>query len=138
MGMAFKIDRQPTYTVFELMEENLNSQIAPELKSKFVVLYQEEGTQNLILSLANVKYVDSSGLSAILSARRIYSSEGCQFVLTNVVHPSVIKLIKIVKIETVVKILPTLEESIAFIKANLEEDDDDVIETTDGVADSDS
>ena len=67
--MKYSIDKQEGYTVLSLQEENLNSVVAPNLKSELVIL-RNEGIENLILNLEDVKFVDSSGLSAILTANR--------------------------------------------------------------------
>jgi len=111
--MKFVIDKQDKYSLLQLQEENLNSLIAPDLKSEFIFLYNE-GVTNLILDLSGVKYVDSSGLSAILTANRLWNEQG-MFVLTGINHPSVDKLIKISRLETIFSIIPTVEESIDYI-----------------------
>ena len=111
--MKFVIDKQEKYLLLQLNEDNLNSLIAPDLKSEFVFLCNE-GVKNLILDLSEVKYVDSSGLSAILTANRLWSEQGA-FVLTGVKHPSVVKLIEISRLESIFKIIPTVEESIDFV-----------------------
>ncbi|MEM1324294.1 MAG: STAS domain-containing protein [Bacteroidota bacterium] len=109
--MKFKIDKEERYTVFHLLEENLNSTIAPQVKSEFVLL-NNEGTKNLILDLSAVKYVDSSGLSAILTANRLWKGDNGSFVLTGIVNENVKKLITISRVDTVLTILPTVQESI--------------------------
>ena len=111
--MKFVIDKQDKYSLLQLQEENLNSLIAPDLKSEFIFLYNE-GVKNLILDLSGVQYVDSSGLSAILTANRLWSDQGI-FVLTGISHPSVQKLIEISRLDTIFSIIPTVEESIDFI-----------------------
>lgn len=111
--MKFVIDKQDKYSLLTLQEDNLNSLMAPDLKSEFVFLCNE-GVKNLILDLSQVKYVDSSGLSAILTANRLWSDQGT-FVLTGIVHPSVTKLIEISRLSSIFTILPTVEESIDFI-----------------------
>lgn len=111
--MKFVIDKQEKYLLLQLNEDNLNSLIAPDLKSEFVFLCNE-GVKNLILDLSEVKYVDSSGLSAILTANRLWSEQGA-FVLTGVKHPSVVKLIEISRLESIFKIIPTVEESIDYV-----------------------
>lgn len=136
--MKYTIDKQEKYAIFELGEENLNSMIAPSLKSEFVILINE-GISNLILDLSDVKYVDSSGLSAILAANRLWSVNGT-FILTGAVHPSVVKLISITRLETVVNILPSKEDGIQFLQLEeLEnelraeaESDDEVDTNTEG------
>ncbi len=128
--MKYTIDKQEKYTIFTLEEDNLNSIIAPNLKSEFVIL-RNEGIKNLIFNLSPVKYVDSSGLSAILTANRLWSTNG-HFVLTGIVHASVQKLIQISRLGTVINIQDTVDESVEFI--NVEELEEDL----DAEADSDS
>lgn len=111
--MKYSVDKQEKYTVFKLEETNLNALLAPELKSKFVILFNE-GIRNLILDLSVVEYVDSSGLSAILTADRLWKQLG-SFVLTGVQHPSVEKLIEISQLDDVLTIIPTLSESIDYV-----------------------
>jgi anti-anti-sigma factor len=126
--MKFKINKEERYTVLSLEEDNLNTLLAPELKSEFVIM-RNEGVQNLILDLSSVKFVDSSGLSAILTANRLWNDDGT-FVLTGIEHDSVKKLIEISRVNTVLTILPTLTESIDFvmmeeIERELKQGDDD-------------
>ncbi len=110
--MKFSLDKQEKYSVFSLEEENLNSLLAPNLKSEFVFL-RNEGVRHLIFDLSNVKYVDSSGLSAILTANRLWKGYGT-FILTGAKHPPVQKLIEISRLESILTIIPTIQESIDF------------------------
>lgn len=112
-GMKYSIDKKEKYAVFQLAEENLNSIIAPHLKSELVI-FANEGVRNMVFDLSNVQYVDSSGLSAILTANRLWKPLGT-FVLTGIHHPSVKKLIEISRLDTVLTILPTVAESIEFV-----------------------
>ncbi len=111
--MKFSIDKKEKYSVLSLEEENLNSTVAPDLKSEFVIL-SSEGISNLILDLSEVRYVDSSGLSAILTANRLWKNDG-SFILTGIVHDSVKKLIEISRLDTVLTIVPTVKESIDYL-----------------------
>lgn len=111
--MKYSVDKQDRYAVFRVEDENINSLVAPNLKSEFVIL-SNEGVQNLILDLSDVKYVDSSGLSAILTADRLWKQIG-SFILTGVTHPSVKRLIEISRLDTVLTIIPTVEESVDYI-----------------------
>lgn len=97
------------YTSLKLVDEKLDSRISPDLKSEFINL-QTAGTKNLILNLEEVKYVDSSGLSAILTANRLFSAAGGVLVLAHI-NPHVEKLIKISHLDTVLNILPTETEA---------------------------
>jgi anti-sigma B factor antagonist len=112
-AMKIRLDKKDQYSLLTLDEENLNSLLAPDVKSEFVFL-RNEGVRNLIFDMQSVKYVDSSGLSAILTANRLWNDFG-SFVLTNVNHPSVKKLIEISRLETILTIIPTLAESIDYV-----------------------
>lgn len=111
--MKITLEKKDRYSVLELQEENLNSIIAPDVKSEFIFL-RNEGVKNLIFNMNHVKYVDSSGLSAILTANRLWNGYG-SFVLTNVNAPAVKKLIEISRLESILTIVPTLPESIDYV-----------------------
>ncbi len=111
--MKYSVDKQDRYTVLQLEEENLNSMVAPKLKSELVIL-SNEGVRNLVLNLSGVRFVDSSGLSAILTANRLWKSLG-SFVLTGVESSNVQKLIEISKLDTVLTVVPTVSEAIDYV-----------------------
>ncbi len=111
--MKYSINKQEKYTVLSLEEANLNSVIAPSLKSELVIL-RNEGIPNLVLDLSGVKFVDSSGLSSILTANRLWK-DGGMFILTGATQPHVKKLIEISRLESVLTIVPTVEESVDYI-----------------------
>lgn len=112
--MKHVLEKSERYAVLRLEEDNLNSLIAPELKSHFVQ-YAMDGVESLILDLSNVNYVDSSGLSAILTANRIWSDLNGSFVLTGLKSKSVQNLIEISRLNSILTIIPTVDESIDFV-----------------------
>lgn len=111
--MKYKIDKQDTYAVLTLDEENLNSALAPQLKTD-LILFREEGVRNLIFDLSSTKFVDSSGLSAILTGHRLWK-EPNSFVLAGELHPMVKKLIEISRLETILTIIPTVSEAVDYV-----------------------
>ncbi|QCR21404.1 STAS domain-containing protein [Pontibacter sp. SGAir0037] len=108
--MKYTIDKKENYTTITIDEKKLDTSIAPDLKSEFVKL-NAEGITNLILDLNNVKYTDSSGLSSILIANRLCNSSNGLLILTGL-QDHVMKLVTISKLESVLNILPTVEEAI--------------------------
>lgn len=111
--MKYSIDKQERYAIMTLEEENLNSLLAPDLKSELVI-FKNEGLTNLVISLAKVKYIDSSGLSAILTGNRLWKENG-SFILTEINHTAVKKLIEISRLESILTIIPTIEESLDYV-----------------------
>jgi anti-sigma B factor antagonist len=108
--MKYTIDKQEKYTNLRLHEEKMDSSIAPNLKSEMVTLHAE-GTRNIILDLTEVKYTDSSGLSALLVGNRIFQEEGGIFILA-CLSDHTMKLIRISQLDSVLNILPSVEEAI--------------------------
>jgi anti-sigma B factor antagonist len=124
--MKFEKSVEDRYTVILPKEEKLDSRISPQLKGEFIQL-NAQGTQNVVLNLSEVKYVDSSGLSAILTANRLCSGVGGVLVISNV-NPHVEKLIKISHLDSVLHVLPTEEEArdaIYMMELEKEVDDSD-------------
>lgn len=114
--MKYSVDKQEKYILLKLDEEHLNAAVSPELKSTFVTL-NAEGNKSFVLDLSQVKYVDSSGLSAILIANRLCNERQGTLVLTRVTD-HVMKLIKISQLEKVLNIVPTVEEGIDLVFLN--------------------
>ena len=108
--MKYTIDKQEKYSLLRLHEEKLDSNVAPNLKSELITLHAE-GVKNIILDLTEVKYTDSSGLSALLVGNRIVQEEGGIFVLTALSEHTT-KLIKISQLDSVLNILPKVEEAV--------------------------
>jgi anti-sigma B factor antagonist len=108
--MKYTIDKQEKYSLLRLHEEKLDSNVAPALKSELITLHAE-GIRNIILDLAEVKYTDSSGLSALLVGNRILQEDGGVFVLA-ALSDHTMKLIKISQLDSVLSIVPSVEEAV--------------------------
>jgi anti-anti-sigma factor len=111
--MNFEIEKKDNYAVVKVKVEKLDSQISPSLKSELVVLNADE-FKNIIIDLADTRYCDSSGLSAILVANRLCKNSGGTFVLCSL-QRSVSKLISISQLDTILNITPTLEEAVDLL-----------------------
>ena len=111
--MKFSIDKRDRFCVLQVDEEKLLSNFAPQLKSELVML-RTEGFKNIILDLAKVQFVDSSGLSALLVGNRLSKEAGGTFVLTNL-NSHIQKLVKISQLESILNIVPSLSESVDFV-----------------------
>jgi len=119
--MKYTVDKQEKYTLLQLNETKLDATVSPQLKSEFVTL-NAEGNKNIIADLSQVKYIDSSGLSAILIGNRLCQDADGSFFLAGVTD-HVMKLIKISQLDTVLDLLPTVEEAIDAVFMNELEND---------------
>ena len=112
--MEFKIEKLEKYTLIQVMEEKLDTNVAPSLKSE-LVLISGKGEKNIILDLSNCRYCDSSGLSAILVANRLCKNANGTFVLTGL-NDAVDRLITISQLDTVLNIAYSTEEAVDIVK----------------------
>jgi anti-anti-sigma factor len=114
--MEFKIEKLENYTLIQVLEEKLDTHIAPTLKSE-LVLISGNGEKNIILDLSKCRYCDSSGLSAILVANRLCKNANGTFVLTGL-NDAVERLITISQLDTVLNITNSINDAIGLIKRN--------------------
>ena len=114
--MKYAVDKQEKYSLIKLQESKLDTTLAPSLKSELITMHAE-GVKNIILDLSEVKYTDSSGLSALLVGNRTFKQDGGVFVLASLSDHTV-KLIKISQLESVLNIVPTVEEAVDTIFMN--------------------
>ena len=114
--MEFKIEKLENYTLIQVLEEKLDTHIAPTLKSE-LVLISGNGEKNIILDLSKCRYCDSSGLSAILVANRLCKNANGSFVLTGL-NDAVERLITISQLDTVLNITNSINDAVGLIKRN--------------------
>lgn len=111
--MKFSIDKKEKYCVFKLEDEKLNTLNAPKLKSELVIL-NAGGAKNIVLDLTEVTFIDSSGLSAILTGNRLCKNSGGTFAVANP-GDYVLKLIKISQLDSILNIFPTISDASDFV-----------------------
>ena len=112
----FQILKRDFYTLIKILDEKLDTFLAPSLKSELVLLASNR-ERNIIMDLSEVKYCDSSGLSAILVANRLSKNSNGTFVVTGL-QPSVERLINISQLDTVLNIADSVEEAERIIRQN--------------------
>ncbi len=111
--MEFKIEKLENFTLIQVLEEKLDTHIAPTLKSE-LVLISGNGEKNIVLDLSKCRYCDSSGLSAILVANRLCKNSNGIFVLTGL-NDAVERLITISQLDTVLNITNSLDEAVNMV-----------------------
>lgn len=111
--MKFTKNKEDKFTSVTLKDNKLNTLNAPELKSEFVVI-NSEGERYIILDLSNIEFVDSSGLSAILTANRLCKNSNGSLVLTGL-QENVQKLINISQLDDILNIVPSMTEAVDFV-----------------------
>lgn len=107
--MDFEIIKIDNYTLIKVLNDRLDTNNAPDLKSELVVV-NANGEKNIILDISNCEYCDSSGLSAILVANRLCEDAIGTFILTGL-QPDVEQIIRISMLHTVLIITKTVIEA---------------------------
>lgn len=111
--MDFDIIKISDCTLIKVLNERLDTLIAPDLKSELVVV-NSNGEKNIVLDISNCTYCDSSGLSAILVANRLCEDSMGTFVLTGL-QPDVEQIIRISMLHTVLVITKTVTEAVDIL-----------------------
>ena len=80
---------------------------------KAIGQYIDEGPQHIILSLAQIDFVDSSGLGALVQlVKKAQTAGGTMQIVTN---PRVTQTVKLVRLEKFLSLQNTIDEAIANI-----------------------
>ncbi len=109
--MNFETKKIGDVTIFKLKEKRLDTNISGLLKGEFTMILKVEGANKFIIDLSEVESCDSSGLSAILVANRIISSNEGQIRLaapSDKVHT----LIKITQLDRVLKVTDSVDQAL--------------------------
>jgi anti-anti-sigma factor len=111
--MSFTVKKEEQYAIIHTETEKINSLNAPDLKTRLVFLIKS-GFKNIIVDMADTRYCDSSGLSALLTGNRLSKEVNGSFVLSTL-QPTVEKLVEISQLQSVFDIVPTVDEAIDVV-----------------------
>ncbi len=109
----FTVKKDEAYTIITTHVEKLDSLTAPDIKTQLVML-TKSGYKSIIVNLEETKYVDSSGLSALLTGNRLCKDLKGSFVIC-CMQPNVEKLVQISQLESVLDNAPTQNEAVDII-----------------------
>jgi len=112
--MEFEIQKNGNHTLIKVNSDRLDTNNAPDLKSKLVVV-NNKGEKNIILDLSSCTYCDSSGLRAVLVANRLCEDSIGTFILCGL-QPDVENLVNISMLNTVLLITGTTEEAVELLE----------------------
>lgn len=98
--MKFSITHSDDITTLKIGIEKLDSKVAPDLKSQFIQLSNDDNSGHLIVDMSAVSFADSSGLSALLLANRLYRESERELVFFGI-QDRIMKLIDISQLASV-------------------------------------
>lgn len=120
--MKLDLQQNEDYALLTPHANKLDSTVAPDLKSNIILLGNTFDTGGLIINLENVEFADSSGLSALLLAFRMYRDSGRTLVLC-CLHDRVKKLLDISQLTSSFIIRERLDEAIELFSYYDEDED---------------
>lgn len=112
--MTFHVEKDEKVAIVVPQVHKLDAVNTAELKTLFHDLAEKEGFKNFVLNLSAVKYIDSSGLSAILVGNKLSNERNGSFVVCEV-NDHVAKVLSISQLDRIINILPTQHEAVEAI-----------------------
>ena len=113
--MNFNVELIESISIITVLNEKMDTVIAPDLKSNIILTADGNEHGPLILDLTKVQFADSSGLSALLLAHRIYRDSNRSLVICGL-SERVEKLIEISQLHSVFTITKTRAEAIKALE----------------------
>jgi anti-sigma B factor antagonist len=109
--MNITLDNKDGSTVVKFHEERLDAHNSKELKDYLLELL-DNGAKKLILDLSEVRFVDSSGLGALLSGHKNAGLRDGRFALVGV-QARVQSMFELTRLTRVFDIYPGVEDALA-------------------------
>jgi anti-sigma B factor antagonist len=108
--MQLDMQSEDDRVIISVREERLDAHNSSELKER-ILRAIEEGGRRLVVDLAEVKFIDSSGLGALLSGYKNANQRSGTFVLSGL-QPRVRSMFELTRLNRVFEIYPRLQEAI--------------------------
>jgi len=112
--MQLSVEQSGDYTLAKPQATRLDASLAPGLRSATADL-ANQGRFRVVLDLAGVEFVDSSGLGALIHMHKTLDGRG-KLALCNL-DPKVRQLMKVTRLERVFAIADSVEEAAKLVSA---------------------
>lgn len=107
--MVVDIHEKDDVLLMEIQEERLDAHNSGELKNRMLSLF-EEGKVNIVINLGEVRFIDSSGLGALVSGYKNASARNGNLKLCSL-QPQVKSMFELTRLHRVFEIFPTTDEA---------------------------
>ena len=108
--MNLSIENIKNTTVITLNEERLDAHNSASLKTEVQKLY-EDGTRDLLINLGTVRFIDSSGLGALVSGFKNATASKGSLKLCSL-QPQVKSMFELTRLHRVFEIFTTVDEAL--------------------------
>lgn len=97
------------YNVLTILDERIDAHNSSELK-EYLLQMIEHGEQQIIVQLEHVRFIDSSGLGALLSGNKHTIAKSGRFALANI-QKQVLSMFELTRLNRVFEIYADLNEA---------------------------
>lgn len=111
--MNYELIQGDQFAAIKIKADKFDSRLAPEIKTQITLLLKDS-VKNLIIDLSDCRFCDSSGLSAILLAKRLCEEKKGSMVVVNT-STHINHLIHISQLSKILVIVPTFNEAVDYI-----------------------
>lgn len=111
--MQIATEKNDGRTIISLKEERLDAHNSGDLRDRILKLL-ESGEIRLIIDLSEVRFIDSSGLGALLSGYKNATLRSGSFVLTGL-QPRVQSMFELTRLHRVFEIYPNVEGALSKV-----------------------
>jgi len=122
--MKFEHDLVGQTLIFSVQNMLLDAHGADKFKREMLLVLNQDEFTNIVIDLDSVKMVDSSGLGALLFARRQVVQKGGECYLVKPA-PKVTNLLKISKLTDAFKIVESIDEALTAANESVSEETDE-------------
>jgi anti-sigma B factor antagonist len=109
--MNLNLEKINGYSVLSFQEERIDAHNSGELK-KAILHIIEQGEVNIIVQLERVRFIDSSGLGALLSGHKNAAAKSGKLALSNL-QPQVLSMFELTRLNRIFEIYANLNEALA-------------------------
>jgi anti-sigma B factor antagonist len=109
--MQALVEERNAIVLIEVREDRLDAHNSSELKSRMLNLF-EEGKKDMVVDLGEVRFIDSSGLGALVSGFKNASARSGSLKLSNL-QPQVQSMFELTRLHRVFEIFSDTKQAIA-------------------------
>jgi anti-sigma B factor antagonist len=112
--MKYQTQDTDGYTLVSVKADKMDTTLAPDLKGHIIQCATQHPNKALIIDLGGVKFADSSGLSALLMAHRLYRDNNSTCIIA-AANPRVNELLEISQLNKVFNLADSVETAITML-----------------------
>ena len=108
--MNLNLEKINGFNVLTIQDQRIDAHNSAELK-EYLAQMIERGEKQIIVQLEHVRFIDSSGLGALLSGHKQLAVKAGQFALSNI-QPQVLSMFELTRLNRVFDIYADINEAV--------------------------